>query len=117
MPLALKRRANLTNPLRGEQVMPFDSNGLQFAHSSHNLPKHEDFNAAFLTAQEISWSENKSGNNVLVSRNPDSSTLRAAPLTSHFKEANKEVKIWVQFSVNESHKRSRKSSPALNAAR
>jgi hypothetical protein len=88
----LKRRANLTAPLRGEQTMPFDSKGLQFAHSSLNLPKHKDFNAAFLTAQEISLSETKSGNNALISRNPDSATLRAAPLTSHFKEANKEVK-------------------------
>jgi hypothetical protein len=33
--------------------MPFDSIGLQFANSSLNLPKHEDFSAAFLTAQEI----------------------------------------------------------------
>jgi hypothetical protein len=33
--------------------MPFDSIGLQFAHSSLNLPEHDDFNAAFLTAQEI----------------------------------------------------------------
>jgi hypothetical protein len=57
--------------------MPFDSKPLQFAHSSLNLPEHEDFNAAFLTAQEISWSETKSGNNALVSRNPDSATLRA----------------------------------------
>jgi hypothetical protein len=54
--------------------MPFDSKGLQFAHSSLNLPKHKDFNAAFLTAQEISWSETKSGNNALISRNPDSAT-------------------------------------------
>jgi hypothetical protein len=33
--------------------MPFDSIGLQFASSSSKLPKHGDFNAAFLTAQEI----------------------------------------------------------------
>jgi hypothetical protein len=33
--------------------MPFDSIGLQFASSSLNLPKHNNFNAAFLTAQEI----------------------------------------------------------------
>jgi hypothetical protein len=33
--------------------MPLDSIELQFASSSHNLPKHEDFSAAFLTAQEI----------------------------------------------------------------
>jgi hypothetical protein len=32
--------------------MPFDPKGLQFAHSSRNLPIHEDFSAAFLTAQE-----------------------------------------------------------------
>jgi hypothetical protein len=63
--------------------MPFDSKGLQFARSSLNLPKHRDFNAAFLTAQEISGSETKTENNALVSRNPDSATLRAAPLTSH----------------------------------
>jgi hypothetical protein len=48
---ALKPRANLMAPLCGEQAMPVDSEGLQFASSSRSLPKH-DFNAAFLTAQE-----------------------------------------------------------------
>jgi hypothetical protein len=33
--------------------MPFDSRGLQFASSSLNLPEHNNFSAAFLTAQEI----------------------------------------------------------------
>jgi hypothetical protein len=33
--------------------MPFDSKRLQFASSSLKLPEHGDFNAAFLTAQEI----------------------------------------------------------------
>jgi hypothetical protein len=40
--------------------MPFDSKELQFAHSSLNLRKHGDFNAALLTAQDaqdISWQE------------------------------------------------------------
>jgi hypothetical protein len=50
---ALKRRANLTAPLGGGQTAQFDPRGLQFASPSPNLPKHNDFNAAFLTAQEI----------------------------------------------------------------
>jgi hypothetical protein len=59
---ALKRRAKLTAPLHGDQTMPFDSKRLQFAHTSLNLPKHGDFNAAFLTAQDLSRDETKSGN-------------------------------------------------------
>jgi hypothetical protein len=37
----------------GEQTMPFDSKGLQFAHTSLNLPEQDDFNAAVLTAQDV----------------------------------------------------------------
>jgi hypothetical protein len=33
--------------------MPFDYKGLRFASSSLNSPEHNNFNAAFLTAQEI----------------------------------------------------------------
>ena len=58
---ASKRLAKLTAPLPGEQTMPFDSKGLQFAHTSLNLPKRGDFNAAFLTAQDITQDETKVG--------------------------------------------------------
>jgi hypothetical protein len=72
--------------------MPFDSIELQFASSSHNLPKHEDFSAAFLTAQEIPGVNLKGETTLRVSGNPDSAPLCAAPLSSRFKETNKEVK-------------------------
>jgi hypothetical protein len=72
--------------------MPFDSIRLQFANSSLNLPKHEDFSAAFLTAQEILGVNLKGDTSLRVSGNPDSAPLCAAPLTSHFKETYKEVK-------------------------
>jgi len=80
----LKRRANLTAPLRGEQTMPFDSKGLQFANSSLNLPKHEDFNSAFLTAQDATGLSTRSSRKAWKIRSTKGAGATTTPPPLHF---------------------------------